>query len=72
MHRMTWHEICRLEECRGRWVALLDCRYDESTGRATEGHLVDLDDDLAELCSRVSDQYKNCAILYCGEVGDAA
>ncbi len=67
MHRMTWKEICTRDECRGRWVALYACRYDEG-GRATEGSLVDIDDDLAELCSRVREsQWKNCAILFCDE-----
>lgn len=61
---LTWEEICRLPSCRGRWVALHECRYDERTGKATEGDLVDVDDDLATLCSRVRDRWQNCAILY--------
>lgn len=67
MQRLTWDEICCREDCRGRWVALYGCRYDDC-GRAMEGSLVDADDDLAELCTRVREsQWKNCAILYCGE-----
>lgn len=42
------------------------CRYDEATGRATEGEVVDIDDDLAELCQRVrSSQRRHCAIVFC-------
>jgi hypothetical protein len=64
VERMSWEEICRRPECRGRWVALQGCRYDEQTGKAAEGQVVDVDDDLAALCGRVRDQWKNCAILY--------
>jgi hypothetical protein len=68
MERMTWEEICAHEELRGRWVALDGCRYDEVTGKATEGAVVDVDDDLAELCSRIRDsEWKNCAILFCAQ-----
>ncbi|MEM1418796.1 MAG: hypothetical protein AAGH15_28130 [Myxococcota bacterium] len=66
MERLTWDEICRREDCRGCWVALHEARYDEDTGRATEGDLVDADEDLAALCSRVRDgKWKDCAILFC-------
>src|SRR5687768_8363228 len=69
--RMTWESICRSEEFRGRWVALDECRYDEDTGRATEGSVVDADDDLVELCARIREsQRTNCAILFCGEDGE--
>ncbi|MFW5925493.1 MAG: hypothetical protein ACOCV4_04955 [Myxococcota bacterium] len=66
MQRMTWDEIRRRKDCRGRWVALHECRYDAKSGRAAEGELVDTDDDLASLCERVTEaEYRNCAILYC-------
>ncbi len=66
MQRVTWNEIRHRDDCRGRWVALQGCRYDESTGQATEGDLVDVDDDLAELCQRVREKHrKHCAILFC-------
>lgn len=65
--RLSWRDICRRPDCQGRWVALHECRYDELTGHATEGALVDADDDLAALCERVrSSAWKNCAILFCG------
>ncbi|MGE0786842.1 MAG: hypothetical protein AB7S26_14315 [Sandaracinaceae bacterium] len=67
---MSWDEICREEAYRGRWVALDDCRYDEASGRAVEGAVVDADADLVELCGRIQrSDYKNCAILFCGEDG---
>lgn len=67
LHRMTWDEICSRADCRGRWIALHACRFDESTGQANEGELVDVDDDLAELCRRVRSQHlKHCAIQFCG------
>ena len=37
MQRMTWEEICGSDDLRGRWVAIDDCRFDESTGQALEG-----------------------------------
>ena len=65
MPRMTWTEICRSDDLRGRWIALGECSYDEATGHATEGLLVDADDDLGELCSRMREsQWKNCAIFF--------
>jgi len=66
--RMSWAQICRRPDCRGRWVALHGCRYDETTGHAAEGALIDVDDDLAALCERVrNSEWKNCAILFCGD-----
>ncbi|GAB4203407.1 MAG: hypothetical protein OHK0013_17540 [Sandaracinaceae bacterium] len=65
--RMRWCDICRRAEYRGRWVALDQCRYDEQ-GRAAEGAVVDADDDLVELCSRMREaDRKNCAILFASE-----
>jgi hypothetical protein len=66
--RLRWAELCRCDEFRGRWVALDGCRYDEATGQAAEGSVVDVDDDLVELCARIrASERKNCAILFCGE-----
>ena len=53
MERMNWDDICRAREYAGRWVALDGCTYDEGSGRATEGAVVDSDDDLVELCNRI-------------------
>ena len=62
---MLWEEICDCMHYRGQWVALHACRYDEHTGKATEGAVVDADEDLVELCSRMrNSDRKNCAILF--------
>lgn len=64
--RMTWRQICRSEEYKGRWVALDNCRYDATTASPVEGDVVDVDEDLAELCERIREADKShCAILYC-------
>ncbi len=69
--KMSWETICHSVEFRGRWVALDDCRYDEETGRAMEGSVVDVDDDLVELCARIREsEWKHCAILFCSEDGE--
>jgi hypothetical protein len=61
---MTWEEICQHEELRGRWIALDECSFDEATGKAMEGLVVDCDDDLAELCNRMREsEWKNCSIF---------
>jgi len=70
MERMSWEDICRHESYAGRWVALDGCVYDESSGRATEGAVVDVDDDLVELCNRIREsEHQGCEILFCGEDG---
>lgn len=69
--RMQWDDICRSDEYKGRWVALDECRSDEETGRVTEGSVVDVDDDLVELCARIRESdRKNCAILFCDPNGE--
>ena len=74
MERISWNDLCQREDCRGRWIALDDCRYDEVTGRATEGCLIDIDDDLVELCQRIrNSDRKNCSIVFCtGEFLESA
>jgi hypothetical protein len=68
MSRLTWPQICGSDEFRGRWVALDECRYDPRTAQPTEGSVVDADEDLVELCSRMQESdSRHCAILYCGE-----
>jgi hypothetical protein len=64
--RLTWPQICRSNEFRGRWVALDECRYDRRTAQPTEGTVVDADEDLVALCSRMqASDSKHCAILFC-------
>jgi hypothetical protein len=70
--RLTWPQICRSDEYRGRWVALDACRYDPRTAQPTEGTVVDADEDLVALCSRMqASDSKHCAILFCEETGRA-
>ena len=66
--RLTWPQICGSDEFRGRWVALDECRYDPRTAQPTEGTVVDADEDLVALCSRMQESdSKHCAILFCDE-----
>jgi hypothetical protein len=62
---MTWSQLCESDEFRGRWVALDGCRYDEATSKPIEGTVIDVDDDVVELCNRVRDaEMRDCAILF--------
>ncbi len=64
--RLTWPQICESDEFRGRWVALDECKYDPRTVQPTEGTVVDADEDLVALCSRMqASDSKHCAILFC-------
>jgi hypothetical protein len=66
--RLTWPQICRSDEYKGRWVALDACVYDPRTAQPTEGTVIDADEDLVALCSRMqATDSKHCAILYCDE-----
>jgi hypothetical protein len=51
-------------------VALDDCKYDPRTAQPTEGTVVDADEDLVALCSRMqASDSKHCAIHFCDERG---
>jgi hypothetical protein len=64
--RMTWPEICHATAYQGRWVALDHCRYDQTTMQPIEGDVVDSDDDLGSLCSRMREAgMSSCAIRFC-------
>jgi hypothetical protein len=66
--RMTWPQLQRSDEFRGRWVALDNCRYDAKTAQPVEGSVVDVDEDLAELCTRIRSEHgRHCAIVFCGQ-----
>jgi hypothetical protein len=68
MSRLTWPQICKTDEFRGRWVALDECTYDARTAQPIEGSVVDVDEDLAALCSRMQQSdNRRCAILFCDE-----
>jgi hypothetical protein len=65
-NRVTWPQICRSAEFKGLWVALDNCRYDQSSMQPVEGDVVDADEDLADLCGRLREgQRSSCAILFC-------
>lgn len=69
---MAWEDIRRDATWQGRWVALDACAYNEA-GEATSGHVVDYDDDLAELCARLSaKRRKRCSVVYCPRAESAA
>jgi hypothetical protein len=71
--RLTWPQICRSNEFRGRWVALDDCAYDPRTATPTEGTVVDVDEDLVALCARMQAQdSRRCAIHFCDEKDESA
>jgi hypothetical protein len=64
---MTWNELRDDDVCRGRWVALDGLGHGDRTGKAAARELVDVDDDLDALCSRVRDSArKHCAIVFVG------
>jgi hypothetical protein len=69
-NRVTWPQICRSADFKGLWVALDNCRYDQSSMQPVEGDVVDADADIADLCARLREAQKSsCAILFCdGEV----
>lgn len=65
---MRWPEICRSDLYRGRWVALDSVRYDPATSQPIEAEVVDVDEDLADLCARMrASDRTSCAILHCEE-----
>jgi hypothetical protein len=67
--RMMWPEMCRSEEYRGRWVALDNILYEPSSTQPQEADVVDSDEDLGELCSRMRAADRTaCAILFCQTV----
>ena len=70
--RMSWPQIRQSDEYRGRWVALDNCRYDGRTAQPVEGTIIDADEDLVELCTRIrQSDNKHCAILFCDEAHEA-
>jgi hypothetical protein len=66
VQRLSWPELCQSDEFAGRWVALDQVRYDPATSEPLEGEIVDVDDDLAELCGRLRARNRSsCRILHC-------
>ena len=64
--RQTWPQIKQSDAYRGLWVALDGCRYDTRTAQPLDGEVVDADEDLVALCSRMqADDSRHCAIVFC-------
>ncbi len=69
---VAWEDVCGDERWQGRWVALDDCAYNEA-GKATRGLVVDYDDNLAELCARLSaERRKSCSVVFVAPAESAA
>lgn len=67
MGRLSWPQIQSDQNLRGRWVALCDCVLDASR-RPLAGSVIDADEDLVALCSRIRDGGgKRCTICFCDE-----
>ncbi len=68
--RMTWQQISQHPAWQGQWVALEECAFG---GDAREGTVVDADENLATLCTRLRDaEMSHCAILFCPDHAHAA
>jgi hypothetical protein len=69
---MAWEDIRRDSTWQGRWVALDECAYNDA-GEATAGLVVDYDDNLADLCARLSaERRKRCSVVFCPPAESAA
>jgi hypothetical protein len=63
---MTWRELCRSGRYKGLWVAIDNCRYDQSTRQPVEGDVVDSDSEFSELASRMRETGRtSCTIVFC-------
>lgn len=66
--RTNWPELLRGGQLKGLWVALDNCRYDQTTLQPIEGDVVDADEELTELCTRMREAGRTaCAILRCDD-----
>lgn len=62
--RPRWTEIRHMNEFRGSWVALSHCTFDDN-GNTIDGKLVDYDEELSVLCSRLRDNgWTDCELLH--------
>jgi len=69
---VAWTDICGDANWEGRWVALDGCTYNDA-GQATAGLVVDYDDNLADLCARLSaERRKSCSVVFCAPAESAA
>jgi hypothetical protein len=66
--RMLWPDICRTAHYRGRWIALDNVRYEPGTTEPVEADVVDVDDNIGDLCARMrAADRTSCAIVHCVE-----
>ena len=64
--RMSWADMRRSSDLVGRWVALDNVRVAPGTTEPLEADLIDVDDDLVELCARIRAGERTCCrILQC-------
>jgi hypothetical protein len=62
---MLWLDMCRSGDLQGRWVALDNIDYEAGSSQPREADVVDSDEDLGELCSRMREADRTaCAILF--------
>lgn len=63
-HKLSWNAICNpASEYHGKWVALDECEHDDK-GRPISCVVVDMDDNVALLCSRLKQsEFKHCEVL---------
>lgn len=65
MGRLSFAQIQKNQSLTGRWVALFDCVLDDAR-RPLAGSVVDSDQDLVALCSRLRDGGgRRCTICFC-------
>jgi len=63
---MSWLEMRRSVDFQGRWVALDNIQYEANSSQPHEADVVDSDEDLGELCTRMRESDRTaCAILFC-------
>ena len=68
--RVAVAQLVALHPAEPRW-RFYYARELQTSGKATEGAVVDVDDDLLELCQRMRESaLKNCAIVFCEEEDD--
>src|SRR5687768_1104709 len=64
--RARWEDLCASAEFVGRWVAVDQVKYEAGTREPSEVEVVDIDEDLASLCSRMrAANQTSCCVLHC-------
>jgi hypothetical protein len=70
---MSWDQMRTSRELTGRWVALDNIRFAPGSSEPLEADLVDVDDDLVELCARIREGDRtSCRILHCVSTATSA